>query len=114
MRLEAGGTIDALRTTRPSCLMCSRTEQYPQQELGGPEAQPRWKCPQRSGLLTWFALLTMPSATFFGLVAPLLVGETPAGVLVASLLTYLTATLMMALTAFSDPGTVPPATAGEP
>ena len=56
----------------------------------------------------------MPSATFFGLVAPLLVGETPAGVLVASLLTYLTATLMMALTAFSDPGTVPHATAGEP
>ena len=30
---------------------------------------------------------------------------------VASVLTYLTATLMMALTAFSDPGTVPPATA---
>ena len=54
MRLEAGGTIDALRNTRPSCLMCSRTEQYPQQELGGPEAQPRWKCPQRSGLLTWY------------------------------------------------------------
>ena len=27
------------------------------------------------------------------------------------MLTYLTATLMMALTAFSDPGTVPPATA---
>lgn len=82
MRLEAGSTIDALRTARPCCLMCSRTEHYPQ-KLSGPEAQPRWKCPQRSGLLTWFALLTMPSATFFALVAPLLVGEIPAGILVS-------------------------------
>ena len=139
MGLQPGNTIDALRNTRPCCLMCIRTEHYPH-KLSGPEAQPRWKCPQRSGLLTWFALLTMPSATFFARVAPLLAGNLPAGVLVsrpslnpvasissvgrtltlrlrlclpsqvASALTYLTATLMMALTAFSDPGTVPPAT----
>ena len=82
MRLERASTIDGLRNTRPCCLMCSHTEHYPQ-KLSGPEAQPRWKCPHRSGLLTWFALLTMPSATFFALVAPLLVGEVPAGVLVS-------------------------------
>ena len=83
MRLrEASTAIDALRNTRPCCLICSRTEHYPH-KLSGPEAPPRWKCPQRSGLLTWFALLTMPSAAFFALVAPLLVGETPTGVLVS-------------------------------
>ena len=79
--VQLSKTTNAVGNTRPCCLMFSPTEHYPH-KLSEPDAPPRWKCPQRSGLLTWLVLLTMPSTAFFALVAPLLAGKVPAAVLV--------------------------------
>ena len=83
MRIVESKGID-LRNPR-TCLICCKTElQGRPQKLGEPEAAPpRWQCPNRSGFLTWLFLLTTPSAIFFALIAPLLAGKIPAGILVA-------------------------------
>ena len=112
MRLvkSEGGTGPVLWKAGRACLLCTNADNYPHRLNDGVESIPRWQCPHRSGILTWLFGLTVPSAIFFSLVAPFLVGEAPVAVLVTAVLSYLACTLLMGLTSFSDPGTVPPAT----
>ena len=72
---------------------------------------PQWNWPQRSGFLTWAFMVTLPTACFFGLVAPYEVSHMSPAVAVIAALLYVLSSLWMGLASFSDPGTIPPADA---
>lgn len=68
---------------------------------------PRWQCPHRSAFLTWTLALVVPCIAFFRFVAPTVMHEmSPVGVYIGTILVVI-ANVFMALTSFSDPGTVP-------
>ena len=61
-----------------TCPLCFRGGGHYPQQLGDSEvAIPLWQCPRRSGLLTWFFMLTAPNAIFFSLVASIVTREYP-------------------------------------
>ena len=72
---------------------------------------PQFNWPQRSGFLTWAFMVTLPTACFFGLVAPYEVSHMSPAVVVIAALLYVLSSLWMGLASFSDPGTIPPADA---
>ena len=70
-------------------------------------ADGRWQRPRLSGLWTYLVAILAPSAAFFALVMP---GLTAAGIVwlpVLSAALFAMATVLMALTSFTEPGIVP-------
>jgi len=111
--LEGGGARPQPFSAR-GCLVCDRmappVSHLTPEMLGAaerglfPEPIPRWNLPRRSGLVTWVLLLTLPSLSF----VKLLVDSGAGHFALATLCVYLCSTVLMALAAFSDPGTIPP------
>ena len=60
---------------------------------------------------SWAFMVTLPTACFFGLVAPYEISHMSPAVAVIAALLYVLSSLWMGLASFSDPGTIPPADA---
>ena len=67
----------------------------------------RWQCPRRSALFTWLLLIMSPSSAFLALSAPVLAQGVSAAYSVTGTVLLVVATVLMALTSFTDPGKVP-------
>ena len=68
----------------------------------------RWRQPHRNACATWLLGILAPSAIFFTIVAPAL----PAAVTIAACIFLASSTLLLLLTACTDPGTLPRAEHG--